>query len=214
MPLLPYCIVEAGLQLSVSPRGVQGAAVEQLCDSGLCCFYSQLERLVPDPPSVKQAAFQFHGVVTSVFDQAAVIPFRFPTLVADTNELTSHLRSRAAEYREALRRLRGLVQMEIRISNAAQDTTSASGTEYLRNRQQRTAGLEEAASNIRAQMQSILADWRERETSKGWRCYALIARFGVMKFQEMVRSLEAPVGLQLTVSGPWPATEFISAEPQ
>jgi len=214
MPLLPYCIVEAGLQLSVSPRGVQGAAVEQVCDAGLCCFYSRVGSLPPDASSVKQAALEFHAVVSSVFNQAAVIPVRFPTLVADLNELTAHLGSRAAEYREALQRLRGLVQMEIRISTSAQETTAGSGTQYLRNRQQRTAGLEEAASNIRAQMQSILADWRERETSKGWRCYALIARSDVMKFQGMVRSLEAPVGLQLAVSGPWPATEFISAEPQ
>lgn len=212
MPLLLYCMIEAELQLASAPHGVQGAAVEQVCDSGLCCFYSRIEQLVSDPASVKDSALQFHKVVSSVFAQAAVVPFRFPTLVADVDELTSHLRQHAAEYRDALVRLRGMVQMEVRISTAPPVAARESGTQYLRDRQERHSRLHDAAHNVRNRTQSILADWRERDTNKGVHCYALVPRTQVMKFQEMVRSVEAPNGLHVTVTGPWPATEFITPE--
>jgi len=188
--------------------------VEQLCDSGLCCFYSQLERLVPDPPSVKQAAFQFHGVVTSVFDQAAVIPFRFPTLVAQLDELRSHLQENSAEYREALVRLRGLVEFELRVIMRPDAPHLPSGTEYLRTKQGRDQMVRAHASNIRQYTQEVLAGWREREIKDGRRCYALVARSDVPMFLHMIRFVDGPVGIETRVSGPWPATEFISAEPQ
>ena len=212
MPLLLYCMSEAELQLSPIHRGVQGAAVEQACDSGLCCFYSKIERLASDPASVNDAALQFHNVVSSIFAQAAVVPFRFPTLVADVNELTAHLRLHAAEYCEALVRLRGTVQMEVRISTASPRAAHESGTQYLRIRQERYSQMRDVASKLRTAVQPVLADWRERETNKGWRCYALVPRAETTKFQEVVRSVEAPNGLQFSVSGPWPATEFIKPE--
>lgn len=205
-------MIDAELQVAPSPHGVQGATVEQICDSGLCCFFSQIERLASEPAAVKASALQFHHVVSSVFTHAAVIPFRFPTLVADANELTSHLREHAAEYRHALGRLYGMVQMEVRISVTAPDANRESGAQYLRSRQGRHAQLREAASNVRNATQSAVGDWRERETNQGWRCYALVARSQLAKFQEVIRSVEAPDGLQITVTGPWPATEFIKAE--
>lgn len=212
MPLLPYCMIEAELQLSPVPGGVQGATVEQVCDSGLCCFYSKIEQLASDPASVKDSALQFHKVVSSIFAHAAVVPFRFPTLVADVEELTLHLRSHAAEYRDALVRLRGMVQMEVRISTAPPGAARTSGTQYLRDRQSRHAQLRDGASEVQSAAQSILADWRERDTNQGLRCYALVPRAQTTKFQEMVRSVEAPNGVQLSVTGPWPATEFIKPE--
>ena len=212
MPLLLYCMIDGDLQVAPPPHGVQEAAVEQVCDAELCCFFSQIERLASDPASVKASAFQFHSVVSSVFAHTAVIPFRFPTLVADANELKSHLREHAAEYRHVLVRLHGMVQMEIRISVAAPDANRESGAQYLRGRQERHARLRDAASNVRQATQSVVGDWRERETNEGWRCYALVERSRIAQFQEVVRSVEAPDGLQMTVSGPWPATEFIKAE--
>src|SRR5579864_7764397 len=212
MPLLLYCMIEAELQRSSVSHGVQGAAVEQVCDSGLCCFYSHIDQLASDSASVKDSALRFHHVVSSVFAQAAVVPFRFPTLVADVNEFTSHLREHAAEYRDALVRLRGMVQMEVRISTAPPSAVRESGTQYLRNRQERYAQLHDAAYQVRNRAQSILGDWRERDTNQGLRCYALVPRPQVKKFQEMLRSVEAPKGAQVTATGPWPATEFIKPE--
>ena len=212
MPLLLYCMIEAELQVAAPARGVQEAPVQQECDSGLCCFYSGVERLASDPASVKAAALQFHQVVSSIFAHAAVIPFRFPTLVADVCELTSHLRERATEYGRALVRLRGMVQMEVRIAAEEGNASRESGAEYLRSRQKHGAQLREAASSVRKATQSVLADWRERETNKGWRCYGLVTRGDVAKFQEMIGSVEAPAGVQIAVTGPWPATEFIQPE--
>jgi len=212
MPLLLYCMIEAELQVAPPSQGVQEADVEQVCDAGLCCFYSQIERFASDPASAKASALRFHEVVSFVFGHAAVVPFRFPTLVADVNELTSHLRAHAAEYRDALVRLRGMVQMEVRIASGAPDPSRQSGAQYLHDRREHLAELRNAASHVRRTTQSVLAEWRERETNKGWRCYALVGRAQTGRFQEMVRSLKVAEGLQLTVTGPWPATEFIKSE--
>lgn len=209
MPLLLYCIVEAELPVSAPAAGVQQAAVYETTESGLRCLYSPVDSLTSDAASIKQAALDFHKVVSEIFEQATVIPFRFPTLVADIAELTSHLSDNAAKYSEALHRLRGLAQMEVVISAAPSEPSRASGTQYLRDRQEQQAALRGVAASVRSKTQNVPKGWRERETNRGWRCYALLSKPQASQFAEMVRCMKAPAGLQLRVTGPWPATEFI-----
>ena len=210
MPLLPYCMVEEGPAISAPAHGVQSASVETISVPGLRAFYSQMESLVSDAATLKQSALEFHNVVSSLFQQTTVLPFRFPTLLADIEELASHLMANAELYRQDLKRLRGMAQMEVRITTGAGEVNVASGTEYLRSRRARQAALRSMALEVRTQSQHLLSDWRERETKNGWRCYALINTSAANKFEEMVRCLNAPAGVQFGVSGPWPPTEFIS----
>src|SRR5581483_2241061 len=210
MPLLPYCMIEDQQVISIPERGVQAATVETISTAGLRAFYSPLESLAPEPATLKQSALEFHRVVSSLFEQTTVLPFRFPTLLVDLDELASHLAAHAGEYLEMFRRLRGMVQMEVRISSSAQEPSRASGTQYLRDRQGRQEELRKTALEIRTQTQGLLQDWRERETKNGWQCYALIGKSAVKSFAEMVRCLKAPAGEQFGVSGPWPPTEFIN----
>lgn len=209
MPLLLYCIVEAGLHVSAPGHGIQQAAVDDITDSDLRCFYSSIASLASDPAAIKQAALDFHKVVSAIFEQVTVIPFRFPALVADATELTSHLKDNAAKYSQALHRLRGMAQMEAMISVIASEPRRASGTQYLRDRHEQQSALRRAAASVRSQTQPLLTDWRERETNHGLRCYALLTKAQAPQFAEMVRCIEAPAGLQLRVTGPWPATEFV-----
>jgi len=210
MPLLPYCMIEDEQVISISERGVQAATVETSSTAGLRAFYSSLASLAPEPATLKQSALEFHRVVSSLFEQTTVLPFRFPTLLVDVDELASHLATNAGEYLHTLRRLRGMVQMEVRISSSAVEPSRASGTQYLRDRQGRQVALRNTALEIRSQTQGLLTDWRERETKKGWQCYALIGKSSVNNFAEMVRCLKAPDSMQFRVSGPWPPTEFIN----
>ncbi len=212
MPLLLYCIVAAEFPVSAPARGVQGAAVEDFTEGELRCFGSTIDTLASDSTALRRAALDFHEVVSAIFQQAAVIPFRFPTLVADIAELSSYLKDNAGKYSEALHRLRGLAQMEVTISAIMSEPSRASGTQFLRDRQERQAALRRAAAAVRLHTKQLLTDWRDRETNHGWRCYALLSNPEAARFAEVVRSVETPAGLQLRVTGPWPATEFIEAK--
>jgi hypothetical protein len=209
MTVLPYCMVEAEVEISAPQHGVQSAPVQAISISGLRAFFSRLDSLAPDAATLRQSALEFHGVVSVVFKQTTVLPFRFPTLLVNIEELESHLQANAEEYRQTLRRLRGMVQMEVAITSGAEEARRASGTQYLKDRQGRQATLRQAADGVRSQAQQLPSDWRDRETKNGWRCYALIAGAAAAEFEEVVRCAKVPAGVQLAVSGPWPATEFV-----
>jgi len=212
MSLLPYCIIEAKTSVTGPLQGVQDFPVENLVEGELRCFYSsisdsQLEGEVEN-------ALRFHQVISQIFSQTAVVPFRFHELVNDETELRNFLRERGKEYARALARLRNLVQMELRISIAAQTNTSAktSGKEYLQQRRMELAAPAAAAAQAREQLRDLVRDWRERQTAAGLRCYALVPREKSEEWKKRIGELNSPAGLQLMPSGPWPATEFMQPQ--
>ena len=85
----------------------------------------------------------------------------------------------ADDYREALTKLRDSVQMEIRIAwaTADHDTSvhAATGTDYLRLKQQRHARLTTLAESLRSAVNLSMIDWRERDSSDGSRLFALFS---------------------------------------
>jgi hypothetical protein len=213
MPVLAYCISEAGIGLDAVPNGVVGARVESFTGPGLQCFFSELDKAeaLTEQPA-RQAAMEFYRVLQEVFRQGAIIPFRFPTVVSDNSELRRHLQEHAAEYQNALERLREMVQMEIRIT-AREPVPSkegvSSGKEYLSRRRDRAQELETAAEKFRQAGKTWIHEWRQRPTQQGIRCFALVHRDFQRNFMERARSETIPAIFAMRVSGPWPATEFI-----
>lgn len=194
--------------------GVAGMAVESLEQFGLRCFVSRSassDTMLGSP--AREAALAFHRVLQAIFRQGAIIPFRFPTLLADEAEVTGHLNEHAAEYHEALGRLRDLVQMEIHLRGRGPElNVQATGTEYLRSRQAQHSVLETTAGQLRQACQSWISGWRQQTSGHHIRCYALVGRGAVAKFERALVSLEMPASVSARVSGPWPATEFVSEE--
>src|SRR5690348_7344820 len=143
MPLLAYCVMEASAAIEMPSAGIAGARVEELQEFGLRCCYSRFETRehLSRVPAV-ESAYGFHQVLQALFRQAAIIPFRFPTILENVDELRQHLREHAQQYIGALSRLRDMVQLEIHIgTNQATERASraASGREYLQQRQARAA---------------------------------------------------------------------------
>src|SRR3954471_11138777 len=173
----------------------------------LNCIYSPL---IPPQEFDRDDALKFHSVLNSAFEQHAVIPFRFPTLLQNEADLQAHLQEKRATYLEDLRRLADLVQMEVRFrleekkSNAPQ-----SGTEYLQKKQAISGGLQSLAQQARAALGDMVVDWKERPTDQGLRCYALIKRQQVSDFQQRMQATKLASPKPAIVSGPWPATEFL-----
>ena len=213
MPLLAYCMMEAGAGVDTPLAGVGGARVEELQESGLRCFFSRFESRehLSRIPAL-ESALAFHQVVQALFCHAGLISFRFPTLVENEEELLQYLREHASRYTSELSRLRHMVQMEVHISSPepAKDRPSASGREYLQQRQARAAGLEAAAEKFRQTAGDLVVEWRERTTGEGMRCYALLHRDAVTAFRSATQELRQSLpGTRL--SGPWPPAEFSEA---
>src|SRR5258706_5688439 len=135
MPILAYCMLDPAVPVALPPRGVRDSAVETLVESGIRCIVSHFD--LPSSPETapqfeKDDALQVHRVVNAVFQQVAVIPFRFPTLLQES-DLRAFVKEKSVAYLDALSRLREMVQMEVGIAlPESQRATPASGAEYLR----------------------------------------------------------------------------------
>lgn len=218
--LLPYCIAESNPAGAATP-GMRGAAVHVLEHAGLFCFVSQ--HAPPPREFTREDALAFHRVVGDVFRHVAVIPFRFPTLLPDEEELRAFLDPHAADYREELQRLREFVQMEVGIAIRAGEAAArgsavpgrkpsrpGAGANDLHQRQAQHAPLEATAGQLKAAAGKLAHAWHAHEISIGLRCSALVARADVEEFRERLAELGA-LPHKVVVSGPWPATEFMAA---
>lgn len=214
MPVLAYCITEAEPEIVVPQAGVGKAEIRSLHEAGLRCFVSDYSNQVPvKGKSAPEPALAFGRVLHEIFRQVAVIPFCFPTILADEGEIAAFVREHAAEYRENLARLRHSVQIEIQISHQSRAQQGGlrdqTGKDYLRKRQMRHHELAAALQEFRQAGQEWTEDWREREVAGGIRGYALVPRASVQAFLQKMENLPVTTGLQARVSGPWPATQFL-----
>jgi gas vesicle protein GvpL/GvpF len=211
MPLLAYCLAEARDEISFPHAGVQGMPLRNVRSGNLECLVSDFETSdVVGRASIKDAALEFNRTLQDVLRQYTIVPFRFPTVLADENELLELLTEHAPEYEEALARLRGTVQIDIRVD--AQDSgtlAKSSGTEYLRGREARYHTLQQIAAQFRHAGKEWVRQWRDRDTALGLRCSVLLGREHVDEFIAAARQLSIPRGYTARVSGPWPPAEFV-----
>jgi len=214
MPLLAYCITEPQLGHQTLPAGVQAKPVVAINEAELCCFVSQYD---PDDPQskvpVREAALAFSRLLQSLLPQGTIIPFRFPTLLADEDEVAHYLREHASEYREALARLRGTAQMEITLSTTDAETQrrndKPSGRKYLESRRASHRLLEAAAQQLHEAAGAAVIEWRTRDLPAGTRAFALIRYSAVQAFVRQLESEKVPREIKIRISGPWPPTEFV-----
>jgi hypothetical protein len=213
MSLLVYCVTEASAVNPPSHCGVGGILVESVEHKGLRCFVSESTSVSGN--HVREDALMFHQVLKDIFQLAAIIPFRFATILSDRPEVTAHLTEHSEEYASALSRLRDLVQMELRIQpkeSSPEASAKTSGTEYLRHLQARRAKLEMVGQEFRQVGARWIKAWRQRESSHGIRCFALIDRIAVSDFRKEIGNMSVQLDLTARLSGPWPATQFLSEE--
>ncbi len=216
MPVLPYCIILTEAQAAPPASGVRGSSIETLIHGGLRCFYSRLDDFsLASAPDLKHEALRFDAIIRELLAQTAVIPFRFPTLLACANELKKFVLANATRYAAALKRLCDVVQMELRIEHAGLAPTAGdSGTAYLAVRAAAARAVSGQADQARASASELIREWRTRNVARGLRCYALVPRNQVAEFQTRMRSLSTREDVTIVVSGPWPAVEFLDDSAQ
>jgi Gas vesicle synthesis protein GvpL/GvpF len=184
--------------------------------SGLACFYSEHSTLAAG--NTRERALEFHQIVKHLFELGEIIPFRFPTLLADRAEIASEIEKHSPEYKEGFAKIRGRVQIEIRIrprvpeKEAIVRNAASAGTGYLQARYDRYLQLRSAADALRAAAGEFIENWREREYSDHLRCFGLIARDSYGAVQPGMARASLPSHIEARVSGPWPPTEFLKEE--
>jgi gas vesicle protein GvpL/GvpF len=213
MTVIAYCIAEAQSDISIPKAGVHGAPIKNVLEGCLQGFASQFDAgSVEAKTSFREAALEFHHTIQEMFRQAAVLPFRFPTVLANEGEIAAHMSEHSSNYAGTLSRLRNSVQMEIRIEKKAGGRVPAgSGIEYLHEKKLGHAQLQATATQFRHASEAWLREWREHETSHGLHCYVLLPREHVDRFLIQVKTIVLPENHSARVSGPWPATEFFKA---
>jgi Gas vesicle synthesis protein GvpL/GvpF len=213
MPVLAYCIAEAPSNISIPNAGVRGAPIARVLAGPLQGFVSEFDRSVVKRLSIREAAMEFHRTIQELFRQVAVLPFRFPTVLATEQEIRVHMSEHASEYASTLSRLRNSVQMEIRIGKNARDGEPAeSGAKYLQEKQHDWVRLKASAADFRQASEPWVKQWRQREVSHGLHCYLLIPREAVEQFLIRIKKIVLPDNQSARVSGPWPATEFFEVK--
>jgi hypothetical protein len=213
MPLLPYCVFSTELTLPEIVTGVQEAPVLRFDDEGLSVLYSEVTTLPQDPGELAQAAMSFQSTVQQVFGAGIVIAFRFPTQLANIDELRTHLRENGARYRAGLMQLNGMAQMEVRLTQlggaSPAQPAPTTGTEYLKARQAESQGITTAEDALKQAAGTLVHEWRIREGAGVRRLYGLIPHDKAAEFKRLIGFVRLSGGTRAVISGPWPPSEFL-----
>jgi len=199
--LLLYCLTRANAE--APPGGIGGAALERVLADEVACWYS-----AGAPPShtAKDDVLAFHRVLDAFLRKGAVIPFRFPTTLPDAVALEAWLGANREKIAGELERLGAMVQMEVHVAGEPA-APAASGKQYLESRRDAQRALETVAETLRQSVADVAAEWRQRETRDGLRCYALVPRGQEREFAARIDA--SGLGARVRVSGPWPPAEFL-----
>lgn len=233
MPLLPYSVFLAD-NAELPRTGVEDRVVHRLDLDDLTVIYSELGTDEISRNNFKEAAFGFHEVVHAVFEQRAVIPFRFPTFLTEA-ELRNHLDKESQQYANFLRAHAHDVQMEIRIyrtevpRNAMDEAKSllddlqtvarskpANGTEYMMRLLELKMPLQNTAREVQRISEHLVHEWKTDESRDAIRLFALIPRKDIDNFRDRLsQRVVERADTHMRVTGPWPATDFFpgSARP-
>jgi hypothetical protein len=210
--VLAYCVAEQQTQFSSLGTGVEGAPVRWIDVGRLRCFVSDFAAQMPYAP-VPEMVKAFNQVLQRIFAQAAIIPFRFPTIVESDDTLRQFVESRAAEYGGALKRLRNKVQMDVRIIFKTREnvnsSSSKSGREYLEGRWGRYQQAQSVMDEFRRVSNSLAEEWIQRDTPSGIRSFALVDRSSLAVFLDRIGRVVTPADISARITGPWPPSEFV-----
>jgi hypothetical protein len=210
MGVLLYCAAPAGVE-SNGLAGVGQREVNSVLADGIRFFYSEVEA---DDTKLrgewKKRALEFHAALQLLFQQATIIPFRFPTVLRSGEELSEFVQRSAHRFREELERLQGLVQMEVVLElPPAPTATASSGTAFLQARQSRAREQADRVEKLRTAAGDLAVRVESISSGDGLRVCFLVSRERAEEFTKRMR-----IDSSYRVTGPWPPSVFVSRELQ
>jgi hypothetical protein len=161
----------------------------------------------------EEAVLAHARVVEALMPHAdALLPARFGLAFADTGELEQALREKAGSLEESLERVRGRVELGIRVVGEQSAPPSAeNGREYLEARRRQLAAADEFHESLAEQARASA-----RGNSSGRLVLSgayLVDPGSIPAFREAVGELESEhPSLSFALTGPWPPYSFAGVE--
>jgi len=196
-------------------RGMRGEPLRVVSAAGVGALIGAVSSS-PQPQARNLRAY--HDVMLAVSRRfTALVPVRFGTAVADEEELSFILRTRAETFRRLLAAVRGRVQMTARFvdvsggeEDSARPADRSSGTAYLRSRATLHVRLAESAACV--QLRGRVERWIRGERLE-WRnrvmtMYHLVPRGAAERYRRAIEDIALPDGRRVHVSGPFPPFAF------
>jgi hypothetical protein len=203
----------------VPEPGALPAAEEPLSLEGVAGIGAVVGRVDGRAEPSEEAILRHARVVECVAAvNDAVLPVRFGRAFVDRPALRQAIRDRADELGAALERVRGCVELGLRVADETADEPmpTLSGTEFMARRLRRVQAAERLAGELHAPLAELSRASVHRVLSTPRLLLSaayLVPREGVDAFREAVERLAAAhAALDLVCTGPWPPYSFGDVE--
>lgn len=215
MTLCLYAIVSSTPTL-LHLRGLRNERLELIRAGNVCAVVGRVSRPLQPTPANMRAYHNAIGRLAAVVP--AVLPVRFGTTFQFDTEIVGLLRERAAAFRTVLTRVRGRVQMTVRLVTGEERLPGTNAGSSASDRSSGAAYLRSRAGHARR-----LVMWPPcvelRRVAIGWiRAELIEERQGVVSVYHLIprraaapyrRAVEGELsGLRAKVTGPFPPFAF------
>ena len=187
------------------------APLREVTSHGLAAVYAQ----ATDEPVSPELLWRHEEVVEALMEARDLLPVRYGTRLAGEADAERALAERHDEFAEALDRVRGCVEVSLRVLGEQPEPATSradSGAEYMRARGGTAAARDSAARLLHDPLSRLARASMTRPVAEGaelLRAAYLVDRGAVVDFAAQVAELQdANPELQLLCTGPWPPYSF------
>ena len=195
-------------------RGLRGARLRTVESDALAAVYSR--HRTPCPRPSRELVLAHERIVEAVMKRGAVLPLRFGTELTDEEGLTAVLDERRGEFVHALERVRGRVELGLRVLSLADSERDSSdepsGRAYLLARAAEHHRAERVARDLHGPLAMLADESVVRRRLLPPAVFAAAYLVDADRVEEF-RSRAAELGardedVQVVVTGPWPPYNF------
>ena len=218
MTLLLYAITDRRDAWKPPCAGVDQQPVQAILGNGLTALVSRHDVA---PNLDRDAAWTYERVIESAMVDAAVLPARFGSLLADEGATEQMLRDRCAHLAQSLDCIRGHAELSVRATWAGAQApgelpaTDVTGTVYMRARAEPERRARDLRRRMSATLEPLAQATRYRQllhTSTAVTAAFLVDRARIAEFVRRAQQLDRElVDVDLICTGPWPAYSFVGA---
>lgn len=197
-------------------------------------FKKELKSALENPKTMEAVLTEHQGILDRLMKKTTVIPFQFGTILKTKEAAADYLKSSYERYKELLKKFKDRQEWGVRVfadlkKFKVSDVKPSSGTAYLLRKKQEEETEKAANEKLAFFSEEILNSLKEyafeykmtgsaqRFSEKGEPLISvfafLILKSKTRKFNQkfaMLGKKYQDFGLRLTISGPWPAYNFVS----
>jgi len=197
--------------------GLEGAPLRVVCTDEVAAVVS--DRDEPQVTVSEEALWAHERVAESLLEDGAVLPMRFGSVLPDDDAVASLLTERRDEFTAGLQRVRGAVELGVRVAWELEEVALADdqvaqgpGAAYLRGLSQSRRRARELAERVNGAVAGLFrAHVHRLLTSPSLPVTGayLVDREAVGPFRARIAALDGELeGAGIVCTGPWPPYSF------